>query len=161
MCAPPLPTPGMQRQHLLVYLAALDEPLATGLDSQINFQPYPGSDMAEYAVWGTTGVSTGQRTGRFTRSPSFLYCAAFSKKQKKNTDCALHLTQRLLSRFQIGPLAGWANYFLETGEVEAVGGKIRQYIRPFARRASHECSCSFFVFRFLPQRVACLRVSWR
>lgn len=53
------PTPGMQRQHILVYLAALDDPLATGLDSQINFQSYPGFDMSEsgFTDLGTTAVS--------------------------------------------------------------------------------------------------------
>ena len=53
-----VPFRGMQRQHGLVYLAALEEPGSTGLDSQINFQGFPGSDQPEYDTWGLTGVST-------------------------------------------------------------------------------------------------------
>lgn len=52
-----VPFRGMQRQHGLVYLAALEEPGSTGLDSQINFQGFPGSDQPEYETWGLTGVS--------------------------------------------------------------------------------------------------------
>lgn len=76
---PPLPfslvTSGMQRQHLLVYLAALDEPLATGLESQINFQPYPGFNMATsgYADFFATEVtSTG--TGWRERRSIHVFC---------------------------------------------------------------------------------------
>lgn len=48
---------GMQRQHDLVYLAALEEPGSTGLNSQINFQGFPGAYQDTYETWGATGVS--------------------------------------------------------------------------------------------------------
>lgn len=73
----------MQRQHLLVYLAALDDPLATGLDSQINFRPYPGLPMAPYDDWGLTGVSTG--TGlrsRFAFCAFAISCSLFKESHK-------------------------------------------------------------------------------
>ncbi len=53
-----VPFRGMQRQHLGVYLAALDDPSAEGLDSQINFQTYAGRDLSEFEDWGVTGVCT-------------------------------------------------------------------------------------------------------
>lgn len=53
-----VPFRGMQRQHGLEYLAALAEPDSTGLDSQINFQAFPGADKTgDYEVWGVDGVS--------------------------------------------------------------------------------------------------------
>ncbi|CAM9376272.1 unnamed protein product, partial [Ectocarpus sp. 8 AP-2014] len=52
-----VPFRGMQRQHPLVYLAALDDPSpAAGTISDINFQAYAGFDMAGYLEWGVDGV---------------------------------------------------------------------------------------------------------
>ena len=51
-----VPFRGMQRHHDRLYLAALDDPSAEGLTSQINFQTYPGRDLSGFADWGTTGV---------------------------------------------------------------------------------------------------------
>ena len=53
-----VPFRGMQRQHNRLYLAALDDPSAEGLASQINFQTYAGRDLSEYEDWGNTGVCT-------------------------------------------------------------------------------------------------------
>eukprot|EP00903_Cladosiphon_okamuranus_P013851 g12888.t1 len=52
--------PRTQRQHPLSYLAALDDPSATGLDSQVNSQPYPGFNIATsaYADFGVTNACT-------------------------------------------------------------------------------------------------------
>eukprot|EP00752_Nemacystus_decipiens_P005758 g5207.t1 len=64
-----VPYRGMQRQHLLVYLAALDEPLVTGLDAHVNFQPYPGFNMnaSGYADFGPNADCPGfpEYTGEF------------------------------------------------------------------------------------------------
>ncbi|CAM9131372.1 unnamed protein product [Ectocarpus fasciculatus] len=52
-----VPFRGMQRQHPLVYLAALDDPSpAAGTISDINFQAYAGFDMTGYQEWGIDGV---------------------------------------------------------------------------------------------------------
>ncbi|CAN0521290.1 unnamed protein product, partial [Ectocarpus sp. 12 AP-2014] len=52
-----VPFRGMQRQHPLVYLAALDDPSpAAGTISDINFQAYAGFDMTSYLEWGLDGV---------------------------------------------------------------------------------------------------------
>ncbi|CAB1113047.1 unnamed protein product [Ectocarpus sp. CCAP 1310/34] len=52
-----VPFRGMQRQHPLVYLAALDDPSpADGTISDINFQAYAGFDMTPYLQWGLVGV---------------------------------------------------------------------------------------------------------
>ncbi|CAM9134455.1 unnamed protein product [Ectocarpus sp. 6 AP-2014] len=52
-----VPFRGMQRQHPLVYLAALDDPFpAAGTISDINFQAYAGFDMTGHLEWGVDGV---------------------------------------------------------------------------------------------------------
>lgn len=101
----------MQRQHILVYLAALDEPLATGLESQINFQPYPGFNMAAagYADFGTPEVSAGPGSERSIHAFSVVAmpCGSLFKgvaAHKACTDyyyCALRL-QRVFSFFRVG-----------------------------------------------------------
>ncbi|CAM9131295.1 unnamed protein product [Ectocarpus fasciculatus] len=52
-----VPFRGMQRQHPLVYFAALDDASpAAGTVSDINFQAYAGFDMSPYLEWGVDGV---------------------------------------------------------------------------------------------------------
>lgn len=51
-----VPFRGMQRQHGLVYLAALEEPGSEDLDSQINFQGFAGAYQPDYETWHLTGV---------------------------------------------------------------------------------------------------------
>lgn len=47
----------MQRQHPLVYLAALDNPSpAEGVVSQINMQSYAAFDMTSYLDYGLSNV---------------------------------------------------------------------------------------------------------
>lgn len=55
----PLPQIAMQRQHSLVYLAALDNPSAVeGVVSQINMQAYAAFDMTVYLDYGLNHVRT-------------------------------------------------------------------------------------------------------
>ena len=108
-----LVTSGMQRQHLLVYLAALDEPLATGLESQINFQPYPGFNMATsgYADFFATEVtSTG--TGWRERRSIHVFCVValsdFGLFDRRRYRCTRSIVLRQ-TRIGLGlyPTVGW------------------------------------------------------
>ena len=53
-----VPFRGVQRQHDRLYVAALNDPSAEGLASQINFQTYAGRDLSDFVDWGLTGVCT-------------------------------------------------------------------------------------------------------
>lgn len=68
-----VPFRGMQRQHTLVYLAALEEPGSTGLDTQINFQGFPGADQPEYEDFGVDGVSNSCEEPRLGSSLDVLH----------------------------------------------------------------------------------------
>ncbi|CAM9133762.1 unnamed protein product [Ectocarpus sp. 6 AP-2014] len=65
-----IPFRGMQRQHPLVYLAALDDPSpAAGTISDINFQAYAGFDMTGYLEWGVDGVCDSWDETTYTGDP--------------------------------------------------------------------------------------------
>lgn len=75
----------MQRHHLLLYLAAVDDPSSdAGVDSQINFQSYAGFNMAGdagYEDWGLTNVRTHLavcRTDKFAGSVYVVITLYFS-----------------------------------------------------------------------------------
>lgn len=96
-----------------MYLAALDEPLATGLESQINFQPYPGFNMATsgYADFFATEVtSTG--TGWRERRSIHVFCVValldfglFDRRYKYTRSIVLRQTRIGLRALPDGRLA--------------------------------------------------------
>lgn len=53
---------GMQRQHSLIFIAALEDPTAERVVPYINFQSYPDFDMSHegYLKWGENAVSTNE-----------------------------------------------------------------------------------------------------